>query len=445
MRTRTKIAITSADATINGDFTPDHEPAKNISALYNGLTVEEHEGTVIWSAPIQLSAGFKDSIGVSVNALVCKSGGDNRCMPVEETLVADFAGDVPNSAVALTAGDAATIELIPEKSATPFRDGNYAVEWTAVLSPNQISAGQSGVLQFTAKPDPTFHVYKAVIDDTESSTNFVVTDKDGLLIGQPVTQEPFVTKSLAPGMAPISYYKGKVTWQLPFKIPADAPPGEKAIEGMIGYQACTDSSCLRPFALKFTAKLNVGDSRDDAAVGITLASTKRATALDAAATTKWADQVTLGAASDGRASPDDPDLAIVPPTDTPGPTSTTAFPIMLGFAFLGGLILNVMPCVLPVVGLKIMGSSRALLPFQNLAGVSNSLISQSGWGSRSYCSRWPSVIWASGRSRFQEWQPAKHLRICRAVKDSWEHSRKVSLRRSWQHHAVARCWVTSWD
>jgi thiol:disulfide interchange protein len=33
----------------------------------------------------------------------------------------------------------------------------------------------------------------------------------------------------------------------------------------------------------------------------------------------------------------------------------TSFPIILALAFLGGLILNVMPCVLPVVGLKIMG------------------------------------------------------------------------------------------
>ena len=52
-------------------------------------------------------------------------------------------------------------------------------------------------------------------------------------------------------------------------------------------------------------------------------------------------------------------LAIQPP---PAATRTKAAPIapgilatMLGFAFLGGLILNVMPCVLPVIALKILG------------------------------------------------------------------------------------------
>jgi thiol:disulfide interchange protein DsbD len=44
-----------------------------------------------------------------------------------------------------------------------------------------------------------------------------------------------------------------------------------------------------------------------------------------------------------------PERAAAPP---PAPAGTLA--LMLGFAFLGGLILNVMPCVLPIIALKIL-------------------------------------------------------------------------------------------
>ena len=40
---------------------------------------------------------------------------------------------------------------------------------------------------------------------------------------------------------------------------------------------------------------------------------------------------------------------------SPAPLSETSLLVILGLAFLGGLILNVMPCVLPVISLKILG------------------------------------------------------------------------------------------
>jgi thiol:disulfide interchange protein len=44
-------------------------------------------------------------------------------------------------------------------------------------------------------------------------------------------------------------------------------------------------------------------------------------------------------------------------------TETTSLPIMLLFAFLGGLILNLMPCVLPVISIKLFG----LIKYQTLS------------------------------------------------------------------------------
>jgi thiol:disulfide interchange protein DsbD len=48
------------------------------------------------------------------------------------------------------------------------------------------------------------------------------------------------------------------------------------------------------------------------------------------------------------------ELGALPPPPTP-PAPTTGLPTALAFAFLGGLILNLMPCVLPVLSLKVLG------------------------------------------------------------------------------------------
>lgn len=375
--TRTTIEVSGpTQVAVTGPFRPDHEPAKSVSSIYDGLTVEEHEGVVIWSAPISVPAGFDEPISVNVKGLVCKSGGDNRCMPVQAKLTANHAGR-EDTAAAGQRDDAGSSAAAAATMGKPFRDGDYVVEWAGVLVPSRIAPGETGVLRFTAKPDPTFHVYKSAVDDADSSTNFVVTEKAGLKIGEPVADKPVINHALMATLE-VSYYKGQVTWSLPVKVPEDASLGEKTIEGMIAYQACTDTSCHQPMALKFTAKIEVADAADSQPNVVALVSTKRADALDAAAMTKWVDPVKLdpsqlGPASSSPTRSGSPDSAepadqassippVTPPSSggddaTPGATSSnaTSFPVLLGLALIGGLILNVMPCVLPVVGLKIMG------------------------------------------------------------------------------------------
>ncbi len=55
-----------------------------------------------------------------------------------------------------------------------------------------------------------------------------------------------------------------------------------------------------------------------------------------------------------------------------GGTPLIAFPVAAIFAFLGGLILNLMPCVFPVLGIKILG-------FVNQAGADRRKITLHGW------------------------------------------------------------------
>ena len=104
-----------------------------------------------------------------------------------------------------------------------------------------------------------------------------------------------------------------------------------------------------------------------------MVSTKFGDALDAAALTKWVDKIAPIEFKKGSA--DENDSAAIPPTSE----QSMPFPLMLLFAFLGGIILNVMPCVLPVVGLKIMsfvqqaGEDRGRVFMLNLVYVAGIL------------------------------------------------------------------------
>ncbi|TWU48540.1 Thiol:disulfide interchange protein DsbD precursor [Rubripirellula tenax] len=390
---RTKFKLKSPqDVSIVGDFTPEAPPSKSISSQYNGLTVEEHEDFVVWTAPIKVPFGFEDSIRIDVNGLVCETI-DGSCLPIRETLVAQYGGPIPatgpatepTATVAMnqtaTAVEPTTATV---KSAKPtwFRDKDYVVQWAASLSPAQVAPGGTAMLTFTAKPDKSFHVYRAAIDDAESSTNFVVTEKSGMKVGGPKADKPVISKSIVPTLPPVHYYGGEVSWTVPIAVPADAAPGLKNIEGFVAYQACTDNSCHRPVALKFATTLEVAGVSAAGEGPVTFASAKSAVALDAAAETKWVDDVTVPRVApqpeQGNASIEDDSeanseasLPIVgsigsngtggtgtggnSTTAAPLAASATSFPVILFFAFVGGVILNVMPCVLPVVGLKIMG------------------------------------------------------------------------------------------
>ena len=192
----------------------------------------------------------------------------------------------------------------------------------------------------------------------------------------------------------MKYYNGKVTWSLPIQIPADAAPGMKPIEGLIAYQACTDNSCHKPMALKFVANVLIGEpsanSQANSQAGIiTLASSKFATAMDAAGETPWVDKgvqvqdvstapaksPTKSIAQTMDSTRDSTAPVVAPLKPVTASTGSTSYPVVLVLALLGGFVLNFMPCVLPVIGLKVMsfvsqgGQDRKRILSLNLAYV----------------------------------------------------------------------------
>src|SRR5262245_16732977 len=135
---------------------------------------------------------------------------------------------------------------------------------------------------------------------------------------------------------PLAVYDGDVVIVADLKVPAGAAAGPYPIHGALRYQACNDSQCLPPVTAKAEIQLAVGPggqpqhgeifSKVDEGSG-------GAAAIGATAA--------IGAAKPG----------------PPKPAGNLA--VMLLLAVLGGLILNVMPCVLPILSLKVFGLVRS--------------------------------------------------------------------------------------
>jgi thiol:disulfide interchange protein len=190
-----------------------------------------------------------------------------------------------------------------------------------------------------AVPDPEFHVYRLDLDDptTEFRTLLAITQKAGAKVGRPVSDKTWVSKDLGTGEV-THFYEGPVTWRIPIQVPETALEGETPLEGMLGYQACTMGSCDRPRGLKFDLTYNV--ARQGA--GSTGSSTTPVYAQIQAV-----DFNTVAQHPQLRTWAEAPKYALT--------MSFQEIVTKFSLAMLAGLILNFMPCVLPVIGLKILG------------------------------------------------------------------------------------------
>ncbi|MDX1382352.1 MAG: thioredoxin family protein [Thermoanaerobaculia bacterium] len=138
---------------------------------------------------------------------------------------------------------------------------------------------------------------------------------------------------------PLAVYEGEVSIFADLDLPADAVPGAAAVEAKVRYQACDDRQCLPPTEAVAKVEVAVGDEGP----------LQHAALFDSGAGPAAGSSMGLG-------------------------------PVLL-LGLLGGLILNVMPCVLPVLSLKLIallqkaGKDRRAVVAGSLATTAGILVS----------------------------------------------------------------------
>ncbi|HSS77602.1 MAG TPA: protein-disulfide reductase DsbD domain-containing protein, partial [Thermoanaerobaculia bacterium] len=139
---------------------------------------------------------------------------------------------------------------------------------------------------------------------------------------------------------PLAVYAGDVVIVTQTQVPAGTKPGTYPVEAALRYQACNDSQCLPPVTAEAKIQITVGPGGKP----------QRSELFNRPA----------ASGPTGASFPSIQDR-IGNADRTAGTTGTsgTSLALMLFLALLGGLVLNVMPCVLPVLSLKIFGLVRS--------------------------------------------------------------------------------------
>ncbi len=140
---------------------------------------------------------------------------------------------------------------------------------------------------------------------------------------------PGEMKSFSFTTEPISVYEGRVAIYGRIEVPPGTSVGTYPIRARVTYQACDDKLCLRPVEVEETIALNVGPGGEAANPEL------------------------FGAGGPAAAPPGGPGTTARGGTGAAGSRGSLPWFLLLGF--LGGLILNAMPCVLPVLSLKLFG------------------------------------------------------------------------------------------
>jgi thiol:disulfide interchange protein len=144
-----------------------------------------------------------------------------------------------------------------------------------------------------------------------------------------------VRRTFAFAGEPLDVYEGRVVIHGRVSVPAGTKPGRYPVSAKLRYQACDDDSCLPPVTVEKTVELVVGTGG-------------RAQHPEVFAETAGGAGAAGGAGGGGTAG-----------SGGGAPITGGRFAVMLLLGALGGLILNVMPCVLPVLSLKVFGLVKA--------------------------------------------------------------------------------------
>jgi len=213
-----------------------------------------------------------------------------------------------------------------------------------------------GQLSVTADIASGFHIYAQSQPRPFLATRITAAESPVVRVTGAFTpsRPPRIVKHPTLGVE-LHEYEGQVTWTAPVEF-SSTPSAELVVQGTVFAQACQADRCLAPKTYEFKASLRTdpvpshGRSGQGAVVGGADASKSLAVApaaaSDAGAGTEARQPADRGS-SGGNFSLDQIEIAAA----KSGSDSVWA---ILPLAFVAGFLLNLMPCVLPVVGLKLL-------------------------------------------------------------------------------------------
>lgn len=193
--------------------------------------------------------------------------------------------------------------------------------------------GKPGELFLTGKIRPGWHIYSITQErGGPLRTKIRLKPSADYRVTAEFQASPPPHKGTQPeafGSVVVETHEGTVTWHAPIEIASGVDPAKLKIQGVVNAQSCDAKSCYPPEDYPFEVALGEGVPVAAAAGSVSEAGSESA----APTATFNAEELKKN-------------------IEQQGDNSSILWILVQGF--LGGLILNIMPCVLPVIGLKVL-------------------------------------------------------------------------------------------
>lgn len=252
----------------------------------------------------------------------------------------------------------------PAGVATPADDGVRVRLRAAPSDPAPLTGGQLAIaVVFDHAPGWHVHLNKPVVpkewgDDFKPwATEIAVKANPAIRTGPVQWPAPHTVKvDLTGSGKPADYqvYEGRAIAYIPVQVLPEAAAGTTEIEITVDYQACDDKSCDLPQTVVLKVPLAIGKGTKVAGVELSRDDIELFTGFDAAVFGK----VDFGVAA-AKSERGIVQFGIFGYNFSVDSAGVGGLALMALLAMLGGFLLNLTPCVLPVIPIKIMSLSHA--------------------------------------------------------------------------------------
>ncbi|MEX2138124.1 MAG: cytochrome c biogenesis protein CcdA [Pirellulales bacterium] len=361
---------------------------------WKGLKVEEHHETVTWKGEIELAPSVDPAKLEIQGAVYAQACADQCIAPKSYRFVARLAEKGANDKV--SAADrrdnvwpakrasgtdirlVANQQLLDELPTLPldggseligksarggdategrYRNPNIEATITGRIEPAVVAPGGTAKLILSITPNSGWFIYAYAdqpMQGTSKPTLIHLSETDGLIAGMPVTSSAAKRKKSPLDGQLVSYHDRQVEWTIPLNVPEGSASGPRSIKGLVGLLTCSDTACLIPHGVEFAGTLTVSEQEARGPTALALKTASYAAVANARLGVAPPGPI-AGAGRDAGAEGMEGDAFAALPSFEPQNLSAPAgLPAILLLALLGGLLLNLMPCVLPVIGLKIL-------------------------------------------------------------------------------------------
>ncbi|MBI1311738.1 hypothetical protein GC176_10635 [bacterium] len=339
-RTRIEVKSLTALTAVDQNFSADHKPKSEVDPLLD-QRVEKFPGGVTWTRQFRIAENAQPAdvrVTGTLRYQICDA---SSCRPFNEKFDLTLTPEAEQPV--FSQQFAPKVKVRGEVQPGPS-------EWNLSLSPATAKPGDKVRVKVTAKLKTGFHTF--AIDHDRSNVGLPTVIDVQTLTGLKPLGKGFV----ADREVEIHKYEGKpqrihhdeVSWSREFEVTPDASKSGYGVAGLLSFQVCDADTCRQS---RFNFELGTVDRKAAESAGVVLPSP-----------------------SDGSSTSEaDSRFESIQYREPGADEASTSLSMYLLYAFLGGLILNVMPCVLPVIAIKVLsfvqqaGESRGRILLLNVS------------------------------------------------------------------------------